>query len=285
MDSEHRHELQENALADWVAVQIERARPHVPAIIGAAIVGVLGILGLNYWNSSQADARAEAWRLYSDAMVTGVPSQSLLERASDGAHPAVADWSAVTLADMQLLEATNLFFTDAAATKAALEKAEALYKGLVGAADPMIDSRGRLGLARIAELQGDATKAIDLYKAVVGPMTEVAKERIERLAKPEAAESLAWLAEAHSKMTAPAKTGGMGGLDLNPDDVTLPPETGALPSLNELIDEYEAKGEPAEGDSDAEPAGEKAEGSPAADPAADASKGADSKAGDSKGDE
>ncbi len=257
MDAKHRHELQENELADWLGSTIEHTKPYLPAIIAAVVALVVGVVAWGAYSGSRTQSNAEAWRLYSDAMVGGMPTPALLEQAADEATgTAVADWAALTLADSELWQASETFFTDSERAKQSIERAEPLYKNLVGASDPWVSGRAKFGLARAAEIAGDTEGAIKLYGRVTGALAPLAKQRAEQLAKPKTEEAIAWLAESQVALPgvggaseAPASSGG----PLSPDDVLLPAPEGGLPSLDEMLKKAEqaaAEDEPA-GDSNA----------------------------------
>ncbi|QDU91152.1 hypothetical protein Pla175_45720 [Pirellulimonas nuda] len=265
MDAKHRHELQENALADWLGNFIDQVRPYVPVLIAAVVALVVGVVGWGAYRGSRAEAKADAWRLYSDAMVGGMPTPALLEQAADEASgTAVADWAALTLADSELWQASEAFFADRTRAQQSLERAEPLYKSLVGASDPWISGRARYGLARSAEVAGNTEEAVKLYGLVTGALAPLAKQRVEELKSPAAVETVAWLAESQASLPGtgagdgPAAEGGQ----LTPDDVLMPAPEGGLPSIDDMLKKYDTPEESADeeasegADADSTPASE-----------------------------
>ncbi len=249
MDAKHRHELQENELADWLGTTIERVRPLVPVIIGAVALLVVGVVGWGAYRTSRTDATAEAWRLYSDAMVSGMPTPALLEQAAnESSGTAVADWAALTLADSELWQASEAFFADRASAQQALDRAEPLYKSLVGARDPWISGRARFGLARLSEISGDLDEAIKRYGLVTGALAPLAKERVEALKNPVAVQTVAWLAESQAALPgrdAGEQTARETG-ELSADDVLMPPTEAGPVSIDDMLKKYDESAEPSE---------------------------------------
>ena len=54
MKSEHRHELETNALAKRLGVVVEKLRPYAPAVLGIVGVAIVGMIALSYINGASA---------------------------------------------------------------------------------------------------------------------------------------------------------------------------------------------------------------------------------------
>src|SRR5262245_5530431 len=66
MDSEHRHELAQNDLAQWLKTSKSSIAPHLVKI-GAAVVILLAIYGVFRWNAySQGLRQTAAWQSFFD---------------------------------------------------------------------------------------------------------------------------------------------------------------------------------------------------------------------------
>ena len=118
----------------------------------------------------------------------------------------------VTWADGQVYMASRNYIANRAVANESLNKAASAYQGVIQSSDDeQLTGHARLGLARIYEMQNELDKAIAEYKQVTGPYAKYAKAQAERLAKPEAKETYAWLATAQAAdFTAPDGTGHSG---------------------------------------------------------------------------
>lgn len=225
MDSQHRHELQENQLADWLGRQIEAIKPHAPLIIFGLLAAVVAIAGIKVYNSANASSEAAAWGSYSIAVEGNRPNLSVLENtAQDYAGTNVAEVADITWADGQLYIASQTFLRSRDAADEALEKAKDKYNKLRAASDARIRDRAVFGLARVAELEGDVDEATKLYGKVTGAFEELAKDRIEDLAMNQTKADYDWLAQVQpTRRSAPAGPGTPGVQpEFSPDMLETP---------------------------------------------------------------
>ena len=77
MKAERRHELQTNALADWLAKTIQKVQPHANTIlIGAllVIVAIVAVVMLSGRSSGRSDG---AWNEYFQATIYEDPEKRL----------------------------------------------------------------------------------------------------------------------------------------------------------------------------------------------------------------
>ncbi|MEM6656411.1 MAG: hypothetical protein AAF596_11440, partial [Planctomycetota bacterium] len=134
MDSQHRHELQDNALASWLERQVETIKPQLPLILGVVVALVVGVFGLNLLWSSSETARYASWDGYAIAMEGSRPNLALLERVSEEYGGADAgEWATITLADGQLFAAAQSYFLNRESAMDSLEDAKEKYQQLRGA--------------------------------------------------------------------------------------------------------------------------------------------------------
>ena len=242
MDSQHRHELEENSLANWLADKVETLKPQLPAILLGVIVLVAAIIGVNSWNTSNASATADRWNDFAVALEQGNPDLVDLKSAADS-NPGtpVAEWADATWADGKLFQASQIFFTNRAEADKAIEEAIAIYERLVKSRQRDIAERAGYQLGRALELQGKLDEAIKQYGRVTGAFALVAKDRILQLETDKVKQSYDWITAAKPSGNA---TGGV--LDnLDPDDIPLPDMTAeeaesALDSLLQDVDKEEA---------------------------------------------
>ena len=60
MKTERRHELQNNELATWLTVRIEKIQPYLKTVLGVLILGLVIILGIFIVQNREQQAAAQA---------------------------------------------------------------------------------------------------------------------------------------------------------------------------------------------------------------------------------
>ncbi len=228
MDSQHRHELNENELAHWLENLIERVKPYGTLIVIGLVGLVLVFTAWGFYQNASTANEAAAWSGYTSALLERAPDLGALETVStqmDGAGP-VADWSSITLADGRLWEASIMWLQDRGKATEALAKAREEYERLLLAkrVEKVIQQRAEFGLARSYEIEGDVEKAIEQYKQVKGAFADLAKQRVASLDAPSAQEAIAWLKTAQApRMSMPLGPGTPGmAPDFSPDSLDEP---------------------------------------------------------------
>ncbi|MCA9239863.1 MAG: hypothetical protein KDA37_06680 [Planctomycetales bacterium] len=241
MDSQHRHELGENELAQWLTDTIDKLKPYA-SVITISVVGVVLIaLAWGYLQKTSSKNEAAAWELYAKPLLGQAPDLGALENAvntinlteqegglSSTAGGAAAHWSSITLADGKLWQASVDILSDRQKGSKALDEAREVYLDLLAqkGVSAVIRDRAQLGLARSYEVEGDADKAVEEYKKVSGAFKEFAEERAADLDKPATRDSLAWLKTATApRVTIPSGPGTPGEIpDFSPDAINTPDE-------------------------------------------------------------
>lgn len=253
MNTERRHELETNALADGITTWSEKARPYTSALLGliAALLGLFIVASL--WNSYQEKRNREAWQELEFGLLEGdIESRNLrlIADREDLQGTDMTEWAYMSWADRQLLRASQLYLSNREDAKKRLTEIESIYEQFAdGASSPELKNRARLGLARVSEMQGDLTDAITQYELVDGALAAVAEERIKALKAKPAKETVEWLATVElPKRTPPTGAGTPGA---RPGFEAAPPtaEQGGLnfestQSLEEILGGIKA----AEGD-------------------------------------
>lgn len=254
MNSEKRHELQQNVLANYLGDLLKKIEPHTKsiAVVIVAIVGSAVAYGL-YLNS-KTEAKSDA-------------TLELLQNASSGDAEALAgvgDRYANTVAGTmaRLYEAdTNLgagitaLFTDRDEAETLIEDAIKAYKNVtLSTKDTLLASRANFGLGRAYESLGQTKEAIAAYEATASltesdAVAEAAKQRIALLQKAETQEFLTWFAKQDFKpadpTTPPTFPDGQGLPDL--PDLDLPAVT-PMEVPGELKSTSDAEAKPAPGE-------------------------------------
>jgi len=207
MKSEHRHELETNALAKWVADFISRFRDYGSTALMCVAVLAVAILGYAYFSDSNSSRQSEAWNDFNDAMIRAVSSRPSVQQSLEAlkqsaeAYPdtATQEWADVTWADGQVLMSSWDYVHNRPAAMEAVNKAMSTYQSLLQETDnPALVSRAHFGLGRVYELKNELDKARSEYAGVTGPLAEVAKQRAEQLGQPAVKESYEWLASAEA---------------------------------------------------------------------------------------
>lgn len=263
MNSERRHELQKNELADALGGFLKKLEPYAPAILTGVVVVVIAALTVGYLRSRSADQRSDAtltYLLY--AGQSNLDALAGVEKNFPGTQPAAL--AVLAKADIELAEGIDGMFTLREKSIGQLEAAVVDYKQVLAEVkDPLVQSRASLGLARAHEALGNVDEAIAAYEQVIAheesdAMVQAAEQQIASLKSSDTQQFLAWFAEQKPELMDPAASPEMPSTNMLPDvpDMTLPqtpaaPEPPATPETPETPD---ATAEPASPDAATEPA-------------------------------
>ncbi len=280
MKTKRRHVLQTNVLAHSLARWIEVAKPYSKAGT-AVLIAVVVALFAWAWMSTQSNRRAaDGWNEYFDA--TGGrnpdPRELLRDISSRYAGTMVAQWSRLTLADIQLDDGTNRLLQDRKLARDELRGASEKFQALLlEASHPTILQRSTYGLARAHEASGDLERARKEYRSLAtqwpeSPFAAAAEARANDLDERGTKIFYDWLAkyDPPPPLVNEPGTPGVRPSFLEEPDLKMPPliEKAAGPSLPTVIgpDGEEPKAEdkpagdapeaekPAAGDSESSPA-------------------------------
>jgi hypothetical protein len=233
MKSVERHNLQTNLVAHGLEVALERYKPYLSKIIWGVVALVALLFIWSYFSGASAARRSGAWDAFNQA-VSSAPMNldQLRETAGEYQGTAVQQLADVTWADGQVARASDQYIYNRKAANEALTNAATAYRGVLQSSDnARLLSRARLGLARVYEMQNEVDKARSEYEQVTGTYAKYAKLQAERLAKPDAKETYAWLATAEApKPVSPFGPGTPGkGPELFPSDIALPSASNTTP--------------------------------------------------------
>ncbi|MEX2309769.1 MAG: hypothetical protein WD738_19505 [Pirellulales bacterium] len=228
MKSAHRHQLETNALAHRLEELIERLRPYAATAAGVIVAIVVVMFIWSYVSGSSSARQGAAWDAYHRGVAAVPPNLDQLRRSAEE-YPGtqmqlLAD---VTWADGQVWMAARDYIYNRAAAMEAMRRATSAYQGILQTSnDERLTSRAQLGLARIFEMQNELDKAREEYLKVKGGYEEFAKQQAERLAKPAAQETYAWLATVEApRPKAPLGPGTPGQRpEFSAGDIPLPGE-------------------------------------------------------------
>ena len=185
MKSERRHELQTNALADWLGTTIERVRPYETTLLGVALLAAMLAVAGAWWRYHSAAQAAEAWQ----GMLAGNPNVlfNLMEQHSG---TPVGSLAGLVAGDYSYVQGVQQRFTNRAASNDALAKAADCYQRVLAAdTSPMAQERATFGLARVLETLNKLPEAEQGYKSVKerwphGEFAAWASRRLADLEKP-----------------------------------------------------------------------------------------------------
>lgn len=224
MKSERRHELQHNALLDWLTETGETVKPHLSVILLGVVVALAAFFGYRWMSSQSANKEATAWDSVFLAMGHGDTAQ-LEQTIEDYPSTTAAEWAAVIAADLQLSSGCQDLFTTKATAGDQFQKAYEKYSDILRISrDPVIRERATYGLARTCEARAgtrqskeDLEQARSEYEKVVtewpkGAYAEASQARLNALSQASTLEFYDALAAWEPR---PAVTpGGMDNLNI-----------------------------------------------------------------------
>jgi len=224
MKSERRHELQHNALLDWLTQTGETVKPHLTAILLGVVVALAAFLGYRWISTESANKEATAWDSVFMAMGQGDTAR-LDQTVEDYPSTTAAEWAAVVAADLQLSAGCQDLFTTKATAGDQFQKAYEKYTDVLRISrEPVVRERATYGLARTCEARAgtrqskeDLEQAREEYQKVVdqwpdGAYAKAAAARLNALSQPSTLEFYDALAAWEPR---PAVTpGGMEGLNI-----------------------------------------------------------------------
>ena len=177
MKTERRHELHTNALADWLADQIERIRPYSHLLAGVVLAAVVAA-GLYAYLSNRSTqllyVGSERYFKAVDQLYQKSNPDDLVELAQSAefANSPVAYWATIALGDYHLSEGINQLFNDREAARVSLRAAVDNYMQVSGQSqNPALAERATLGAARAYESLNELDKASMLYEQLASKGT------------------------------------------------------------------------------------------------------------------
>ncbi|MBN1394868.1 MAG: tetratricopeptide repeat protein [Pirellulales bacterium] len=190
MKSERRHELQHNALADWLVKIGTALKPYQNLIFVAAIL-LLAAFAVHAWWSRTAEAEAgKAWTKLFDGMGNNNVTK-LADVIDDYPNTTVSHAAAVLSGDYRLSDGCYTLFQNKERGKQRLDMAIIHYEtDRREGGDAMLLARATFGLARAKEAKGELEEAEKYYREVAdkwpdGAFCAAAKKRLEELKRPE----------------------------------------------------------------------------------------------------
>ena len=234
MNTERRHELENNALAHGITTWSEKLRPYVSLLLAVIAALLVIFIVASFWNKYQADRNAAAWHELELALFEGDGEARSLQRLANSEEyqgTEMQEWAYMSWADRQLRLASELYLRDREDAKKRLTSVEGIYEQFAdNASSSELKNRARLGLARVSEMQGDLAEAKAQYALVDGALALLAEERIKQLEAKPATETVAWLTTVELPKRLPPT--GLGVPGARPGFEATPPAADAKSGLN-----------------------------------------------------
>lgn len=177
MQSDRRHELETNDLADWATAIVERLRPHLRTVALAAAAAVIGLAAWTLVDSRRRAASEESWNAFLAAMASG-QAAALDGVATRYPGTPAAQWARLVVADGLLDQGSSLLYSDRPQAEQRLQAAVAAFSTLL-ASRPLdfVAERATFGLAKARENLGGIAEARRGYEAVVAEYPDSAVRR------------------------------------------------------------------------------------------------------------
>src|SRR6056297_2211108 len=202
MNSERRHELQENVLAGYLGRFTKAVEPYSKVLIGGLIVVSVGLFALSFYSSTRTEARSDATMDLLQATGSG-DAEVFAQVAERYPETPAAAWARLYAADQWMASGMEQLYLDREEAATLFEDAGDAYRKALAAAEGTsgvartLRSRAHYGLARIAEATGEVETAIEEYEDVVAAaesdaMVELSQNRIKNLNTPATQEFLTW---------------------------------------------------------------------------------------------
>lgn len=209
------HELEKNLIAEKLAKVNTAIEPYSKIIVAAVAVIVVGAIAIGLMRMNESAKRSDATL----QMLMNDP-----EVADKFPGTAAASWSMLKQGNDFLSQGVQSLYTDREEATTLLDNAKTQFKNAIKSSDnEILNSRGQLGLAMIAESLGEIDDAIKHYEKVASlaeseEMVANVEQRIATLKQPETKQFLAWFAEQ----------------DFSPADPSLPPTLPGESTLDDL---------------------------------------------------
>lgn len=264
---ERQHELEQNALADWIVQLLDVIRPHLVTIIGGCVAAFAGVAAWLVISATNAATEAQSWEAYLSAIATGETSAfNEVARRYPGSDAAL--WSQLVLADIALTDGAALALADRTASTERLESAVDLYAAVLAAGpDGLLIERATFGLAKANEALGEIDLAQAGYATVAKDYPEsalavVAQEHADALASDATKDWYDWFFAQNLAPAIPPMTPST--------DAASPDASGEeAPSATDALFQDDSAGEAAVEPAASEPAAEPSASEPAAEAASE----------------
>jgi tetratricopeptide (TPR) repeat protein len=243
MKSERRHELQHNALAEWLVKSAEEIKPYTNHIFAALVILCVAFLGYIWWSYESTSRSTLAWTELNAGIDSG--NKGLLAKVIENyPNTDVANTATVALADFHLGDGCAGIFVNKATAQDDLKKAIDLYQSVRKQShEHLLVERAVFGLARANEAKGDLQQAEKLYQETVslkGTYATAASQRLADIQRPEIKKLYDDLARFDPKPAFSTQPGDRPTFDLNSLPGESSPEVSA-PTFDLKLNDLDKK--------------------------------------------
>jgi len=242
MQTDRRHELEENVLAEKTFELYERLRPYVTSLLMILAAGLVAGIAMVLISSQLSVSRAQSWDACLAALSGGTPDSfnDVMQRYPG--TPA-AQWSQIMLADTSLADGAELLFRNRLQAELRLQSAIELYTSVIVAKPQgMLAERAIFGLAKARESLGELDAAKQGYEVVAaeypsGAMARLAADHAASLGREQSRQWYDWFAA--QKIT-PVDKPGTDLLSIPATDTIAFPATDSAAVLPPVPDSQDA---------------------------------------------
>lgn len=166
MKSKRRHELQTNALANWIGEKIESIKPYTNFIVLGILAVVILIAAVLFIVNRNKQQVAKEWGNYTiEANKRELNTSELTKVAQSDPDSMAHLWALQRAADDQRQKGIDLLYDERDEGLKELTASTKLYQEILKRAkDDFLRRRARYGLARALESKGDIDGAIEQYR-------------------------------------------------------------------------------------------------------------------------
>jgi hypothetical protein len=177
---EDAEEIEGNALAEKTFELVDRLRPHTNAILLALGGAVLALAAWVLVSAQSQATKSQSWDAFL-AGLSGGDAQAFDEVVRRYPGTPAAEWSRLVMADMALIDGTELMFVNKDQAPPRLQAAADLYASILASRPTgMLAERATFGLAKARESVGQLDEARRGYAAVAAEFPEGALAGLAR---------------------------------------------------------------------------------------------------------
>ena len=237
MKTERRHELQTNALADWLGDKIKSVQPYAKTIVGVAILALVSVVAVRYVQGQRSKASAEGWKTLFTAQASRDVEQ-LEKVGTDHPNEIFGQMALLAAADDHMRQGSRSLHSDRAEANRLLSRALTAYQNVAEKpGNEMLEQRARLGMAQCYESLNNVEGAEKEYTTIQekwpdSSLGKITASRIAFLNKPSTREFLDWFED----QTPPERPSGLDSSFPGLDNTFGTGSDLGLPSLDDLGD-------------------------------------------------
>lgn len=197
MNSERRHQLERNELADRLGNSVGAVQPALPYVLGAVAILVVGSIGWGLYTSAAQKKQAVAWTEYYFTL-NETEGDSYLDLADEFPNSTAAGWARQTAGDAYLQRGIEAIYRNKSEGVKLIKQSIEAFQGVLNSSPPE-ELRGKalFGLAQANESLAKVKEATGFYSQFLGTtasprLISAARERVAFLESEAGKEFYAW---------------------------------------------------------------------------------------------